>query len=108
LCRWVGLGECKSEVAPRGREVGVSADQSEHMQKVGLGECRSEVAPRGREVGVSADQSEHMQKAGGQSEQVQKAGGEEEGDLGPNQPSLGLSLHTAQLSFNFLLCEVNI
>lgn len=49
-----------------------------------------------------------MQKAGGQSEQVQKAGGEEIGDLGPNQPSLGLSLHTAQLSFNFLLCEVNI
>ena len=65
---------------------------------VGLGECRSEVAPRVREAGVRADQSEHMQKAGG----------EEEGGLGPNQISLGLSLHTARLSFNFLLCEVNI
>lgn len=65
---------------------------------VGLGECRSEVAPRVREAGVRADQSEHMQKAGG----------EEEGGLGPNQTSLGLSLHTARLSFNFLLCEVNI
>lgn len=79
--------------------------------RVGLGECRSEVAPRVREAGVSADQSECMEKVGGgegwQSEQVQKAGGEE-GDLGPNEPSLGLSLHTARLSFNFLLCEVNI
>ena len=54
---------------------------------VGLGECRSEVAPRGREVGVSADQSEHMQKAGGQSEQVQKAAGEEEGDLAQTSPA---------------------